>query len=225
MDSTDLKDIVTQHGAWRIFTVISELVDAVDRLKDKGPCVSIFGSARTPEDSPLYQETIEVAKTVAQNGFNVITGGGPGIMQAANEGTQEGNKLSVGLHIDLPHEQHCNKFVDLRLNFRYFFIRKTIFILYSKAFICMPGGMGTIDELSEAFVLAQTHHLDPVPIILYGKKFWSGFLDWIRNTMIADGYLTNEEVDKFIRVCDSTEELEEILKSLLVSTVNKKAWS
>ena len=198
-------DIKT-NDSWSIFKVMSEFVSGFDIMARIGPCVSIFGSARPGEDSPVYEETRRVAKTLGEAGYGIITGGGPGLMAAGNRGAFEAGAPSVGLHIHLPMEQEPNKYLTVRSDYRYFFIRKLMFVKYSVAYVVMPGGMGTIDELSEAFVLAQTHRIKPFPIILYSHAFWDGLLDWIRNRMIKDGYLREEELE-YVTVCDTPEEV------------------
>ena len=166
-----------------------------ETLSDLGPCVSIFGSARVKPENPLYAEGETIAKLLVESGYGVITGGGPGLMEAGNKGATEAGGTSVGLHIQLPHEQECNKYVKIRSDYRYFFLRKLMFVKYALAYVVMPGGMGTIDELSEAFVLAQTKRIRPLPIILYQSTFWNGFLDWVRSTMVSGGYIRASEVD------------------------------
>ncbi len=154
----------------------------------------------------MYKETVSLARLLAENGYGIITGGGPGLMEAANKGACEGGGDSIGLHIHLPHEQHVNEYVKIRCDFRYFFIRKLMFVKYAAAYVVMPGGMGTLDEFSEAFVLVQTKRIQPIPIILYGKEFWEGLLDWVRKTIVRDGYMREEELELCV-VKDSPEEV------------------
>ena len=199
-------DAMTAQNSWRMFKIISEAVEGFETLSQVQRCVSIFGSARSKPDSQIYKDTVEVARQLAEAGYGIITGGGPGLMEAGNKGACEAEGTSVGLHIHLPHEQDCNRFVKTRCNFRYFFIRKLMFVKYAMAYVVMPGGMGTIDELSEAFVLAQTKRIKPFPIILYGSEFWSGFLDWIRQTMVRDGYIKESELDLIV-IKDTPEEV------------------
>lgn len=194
--------------SWRTFRIMAELVNALDTLNDlEANCISIFGSARSKPDAPEYRDAEKIASLLARSGYGVITGGGPGVMEAANKGATEAGGVSVGLHIRLPQEQDCNPYVRTRCNFRYFFIRKFMFVKYARAYVVMPGGMGTIDELSEAFVLAQTGRSRPFPIILYDSRFWSGFQEWLHKTMAAGGFISPSELDRQITVCDTPEEV------------------
>ena len=201
---------------WRVLRIQAEFVDGFGALAELGPAVTIFGSARTPKTDPLYKAARTVGRKIAQRGVAVITGGGPGIMEAANKGAFEAGGESVGLHIELPHEQGCNKYVKTRCNFRYFFIRKFMFVKYAMAYVVMPGGMGTIDELSEAFVLAQTGRTRPFPIILYDSRFWSGLLEWLRKSMAAGGFIHETEIDKLVTVCDTPEEVVNHLCKIII---------
>ena len=197
---------LSAQDSWRMFKIIAETVEGFETLSQVDNCVSIFGSARAKPDSQAYKDTVALAKLLAENGYGIITGGGPGLMEAGNKGAREGGGASVGLHIHLPHEQDCNPYVDIRCNFRYFFVRKLMFVKYANAYVVMPGGMGTIDELSEAFVLAQTKRIKPFPIILYGKEFWTGMIDWVRKVMVRDGYINESELDLMV-IKDSPEEV------------------
>lgn len=208
-------DELSMKDSWRLFRIMSEIVEGFEVLSDSGPCVSIFGSARTEPDNPLYEQTVKLARLLAENGYGVITGGGPGIMEAGNKGAFEAGGKSIGLHIHLPLEQNCNEYVKTRCDFRYFFLRKLMFVKYAMAYVVMPGGLGTIDELSEAFVLIQTKRIKPFPIILYDRKFWGGLLDWLRTTMINDGYLREDELDSLI-ICDSPEEVVQQIKMRVI---------
>lgn len=203
--------------AWRIFRIMAELVTALDEMNSlKANCVSIFGSARARPDSEEYKAAEKLAGLLVQAGFGVITGGGPGIMEAANKGASEAGGVSVGLHIKLPSEQSCNPYVKTRLNFRYFFVRKFIFVKYAKAYIVMPGGMGTIDELSEAFVLAQTGRSKPFPITLYDSSFWSGLLEWFKRKMAANNFISEDELSRLLTICDTPEEVVNYIKKSLL---------
>ena len=202
----DLASVTTE--SWRTFRIMAEMVDAFDTLNALSVnCISIFGSARVSPESPAYQAAESLARELVKAGFGIITGGGPGIMEAANKGAAEAGGVSVGLHIELPHEQSCNQYVKTRCNFRYFFLRKFMFVKYAMAYVVMPGGMGTMDELSEAFVLAQTGRTRPFPIILYDSGFWSGFLGWARESMTSRQFIREEEIDKLLTVCDTPEEV------------------
>lgn len=210
-------DLLSIRESWRLFRIIAEIVDGFETLSDVGPCVSIFGSARAKPDSPLYEETETIARLLVESGYGVITGGGPGLMEAGNKGAVDAGGKSIGLHIQLPHEQDCNKFVQIRSDFRYFFIRKLMFVKYAQAYVVMPGGMGTIDELSEAFVLAQTKRIKPLPLILYQSRFWNGFLDWLRHSMASEGFISLAELDDLITVCDTPEQvIQEIRRRVIL---------
>ncbi len=207
MNPTDyLPDAHIASDSWRMFKIISEVVEGFEILGHTQNCVSIFGSARVQPGSPIYQQAERIARLLVEAGYGVITGGGPGIMEAGNKGAFDAGGTSVGLHIHLPHEQGCNRYVKTRCDFRYFFIRKLMFVKYAMAYVVMPGGMGTIDEFSEAFVLAQTNRIKPFPIILYGSEFWGGLLDWIRSVMARDGYIREEELDLIV-IKDTPEEV------------------
>ncbi|SIO24925.1 LOG family protein [Halodesulfovibrio marinisediminis] len=199
-------DSLSMKESWRLFRIMSEIVDGIENLSELTNCVSIFGSSRTPSDHPMYQEAEEIARLLSESGFGVITGGGPGIMEAGNKGAQEADGTSVGLCIHLPMEQGSNPFIDIECNFKYFFVRKLMFIKYSMAYVVMPGGFGTLDELSEAFVLRQTNKIKPFPIVLYKSEFWDGLLDWTRKQMVSSGYITEEEVDAMV-VLDTPQEV------------------
>lgn len=207
MTSSTAIDQLSTTESWRLFRILSEIVDGFETMSKIGPCVSIFGSARVERESPLYRETEAIARLLVDSGYGVITGGGPGLMEAGNKGATEAGGTSVGLHIQLPQEQGCNPYVKIRSDYRYFFVRKLMFVKYACAYVVMPGGMGTIDELSEAFVLAQTQRIKPLPIILYRSEFWQGLLDWIRHTMVTAGCIDEEEIDDLITVCNTPEEV------------------
>ncbi len=207
---------LSPYESWRLFRIMAEIVDGFDTLNDLGPCVSIFGSARTDRENPLYAETEAVAAALVRAGYGVITGGGPGMMEAGNKGAAEAGGKSVGLHIELPHEQDCNAYVGIRCNFRYFFVRKLMFVKYAQAYVVMPGGMGTVDELSEAFVLAQTGRIKPFPIILYRQSFWQGLLDWLRSSMVDSGFISAREIDDFLTVCETPEEVVEVIRRRVI---------
>lgn len=199
------------QDAWRMYKIMSETVEGFETLRPLGKSVSIFGSARTKPDEQIYKDTEKIAKLLVESGYGVITGGGPGLMEAGNKGATEAGGESVGLHIHLPHEQDCNEFVKTRLNFRYFFVRKLMFVKYAMAYVVMPGGMGTIDELAESFVLMQTKRIKPFPIILYDSKFWKGLMDWISTTMVEAGCIRESELD-FITIKDTPEEVVDYIK-------------
>lgn len=211
----DLTSVTTE--SWRTFRIMAEMVEALDTLNGlKRNCISIFGSARSMPETSAYQDAEKIARLLSEAGFGIITGGGPGIMEAANKGATEAGGESVGLHIQLPFEQGCNKYVKIRCDFKYFFIRKFMFVKYAMAYVVMPGGMGTIDELSEAFVLAQTGRTRPFPIILYDSRYWSGFTEWLRKSMVGEGFINDAEIDKLITVCDTPEEVVEHLCKIVI---------
>lgn len=188
------------ENSWTIFKVMAELVDGFESLNRIGPCVSVFGSARTQPNDEYYQLASEIAQRLVHEGFGVITGGGPGIMEAANKGAAIAGGASVGLNINLPHEQFHNRFIDedKLLNHRYFFVRKVMFVKYAQGLIALPGGFGTMDELFEVMTLIQTKKITRVPVVLVGAKFWSGLRDWLVNTMLEAGNINAEDLDLFI---------------------------
>lgn len=200
-DETITKD------SWMVFKIMSEFVDGYEKMAKIGPCVSIFGSARLKPENEYYKMATDIAEKITEIGFGVITGGGPGIMEAGNKGAHQGGGKSIGLNIDLPFEQHFNPYIDkgYSLDFDYFFVRKVMFVKYSQGFIVMPGGFGTLDELMEALTLIQTHKIGKFPIVLVGSKFWSGLLDWFKSTLIENGMIAEEDLNLF-RVVDSAED-------------------
>jgi uncharacterized protein (TIGR00730 family) len=184
----------TLTDPWRVFRIMSEFVEGFDSLSHIPPSVAFFGSARVKPEDPAYQAAVQTAKLLAEAGFGVITGGGPGIMEAANKGAQEGDNVSIGCNIELPFEQGPNPYLDISLDFRYFFVRKTMFVKYAEAFIIFPGGMGTMDELFEALLLIQTKKVSHFPVILYDSKYWGGLINWIRDTMLVSGKISPEDM-------------------------------
>jgi uncharacterized protein (TIGR00730 family) len=195
------------NDSWGIFRVMSEFVQGYDTLSRIGPCVSIFGSARTPEAHPHYKLAQEIAKKLALRGYGIITGGGPGIMEAANRGAKEGKGPSVGLNIDLPFEQYANPYIDSDkvMDYDYFFVRKVMFMKYSQGFVVLPGGFGTLDELFEALTLIQTSKIGRFPIILVCTEYWGGLIDWLKTTMLSEGKIREEDLDLFKLVDTATE--------------------
>ena len=200
----------TVTDPWRVLRIMSEFVYGFDALAHVPPCVTIFGSARTSPDDPSYAAAVETARSLAKAGFGIITGGGPGIMEAANKGAQEGGNLSIGCNIELPFEQAPNPYLDISLDFRYFFVRKTMFVKYSNAFIIFPGGFGTMDELFEALTLIQTKKVSNFPVILYGSKYWEGLLNWIRVTMLEEEKVSEDDV-ALLRISDDPQEICDIV--------------
>ena len=204
---------IKTNDSWAIFKIMGEFVTGFEKMSKIGPCVSIFGSARTKIDDKYYQLAVDVATKIVEHGYGVITGGGPGIMEAGNKGAHLGGGTSVGLNIDLPFEQHDNPYIDSdkSLDFDYFFVRKVMFIKYSQGFVVMPGGFGTLDELFEAITLIQTKKIDVFPIILVSKDFWGGLMDWIKETLLDKfGNISARDLD-LIHVVDTPEEVLQIL--------------
>lgn len=200
-------DEVVTKDSWMVFKTMSELVDGYEKLAKIGPCVSIFGSARLKENHVYYKMATEIAEKITQLGFGVITGGGPGIMEAGNKGAKQGNGKSIGLNIELPFEQHFNPYIDKNysINFNYFFVRKVMFMKYSQGFIVMPGGFGTLDELSEALTLIQTGKIARFPIVLVGSDYWNGLLDWFKKSLLDGGMISEKDLHLF-RVVDTADE-------------------
>jgi len=192
--------------AWRMLKIVGEFVEGTDALHDIGPAVSIFGSARTSNEDPLYKKAEDIAELFARNNFAVITGGGGGIMEAANKGAARANGVSIGLNILLPFEQTPNQYSNINLNFKYFFIRKVMFVKYASAYIIMPGGFGTLDELFEAVTLIQTRRIKPLPVILVGSDYWSGLVDWIKLRLLGEKKISPGDIEIF-QVMDHPEEI------------------
>jgi uncharacterized protein (TIGR00730 family) len=206
---------IKAESSWQIFKIMSEFVEGFDKLNKIGPCVSMFGSARTKPDNKYYTLAVDIAKKLTQSGYGVITGGGPGIMEAANKGAQEEGGKSVGLGIDLPFEQGSNSFIDQDklINFNYFFVRKVMFVKYAQGFVVLPGGFGTMDELFEALTLIQTQKIGKFPIVLIGKEYWGGLFDWLRDTVLKIHFNVNvEDVDLLLLTDDADDCVEHINK-------------
>lgn len=200
--------------SWRIFRILSEFVDGFETMASLGPSVSIFGSARIQENHPYYQLAIEIAQKISEKGFGIITGGGPGVMEAANKGAQLAKGHSCGISISLPYEEDDNPYIDKKYNlkFRYFFVRKVMFIRYAQAFVFLPGGMGTLDELFEACTLIQTDKINPFPIFLVGTSYWSGLLDWLRKNPLENKFISNKDLDLITLTDDPDFVAEEVKK-------------
>jgi uncharacterized protein (TIGR00730 family) len=202
-EDKDWNEIRTEDS-WTVFKVMGEFVMGLEKMAAIGPCVSIFGSARTKEEDREYQMAMEIAAKLVRHGYGVITGGGPGIMEAGNRGAHSEGGKSVGLNIDLPFEQHNNLYIDddKILNFDYFFVRKVMFVKYAQGFIVMPGGFGTLDEMFEAITLIQTKKIGAFPIVLVGKEYWKGLFDWIKGTMLKSGNISEEDLD-LVKIVDT----------------------
>lgn len=203
--------------SWRMFRIMGEFVEGFDALSTvDAPAVTIYGSARTPADHPWYSLTVDIARKLAQYGYAIITGGGPGIMEAANKGASEGGGVSIGLNISLPHEQEANPYTNFPLHFKYFFVRKVMFMKYSMAFICMPGGFGSMDELFESLTLIQTNRIKPFPIVLVGSDFWSGLVNWMQESLVGNGTISESDMQLFKIIDDPDEVVEYIKKTVIV---------
>ena len=206
-------DALRHSDPWRVLRIMGEFVEGFDSLADVSGAVTIFGSARTSPNDPMYLKAVELGRRLAEEKFPVITGGGPGIMEAGNKGAREGGTLSVGLNIELPFEQGLNAYVDRGIDFRYFFVRKTMFIKYSTAFVVFPGGFGTLDEMFEALTLIQTGKVKNFPVILFGKSYWKGLVDWIRDTMLAEKKISPGDLNLAI----ATDDIEECVRTIVAA--------
>ena len=203
---------LTKDDSWRMFRIIGELVEGFDRLSDVEPAVTIYGSARIKEDDDIYRQTEEIGYRLGKMGFTVITGGGPGVMEAANKGAQRAGAKSIGLNIELSEEQSPNTYATRTITFNHFFARKVMLVKYAIAFVIMPGGLGTLDELTEVLTLMQTHKIKPFPVVLFSSKYWEGFLEWLRNCSLENGYISAEDMDLLI-VCDSPDEVADLIEA------------
>jgi uncharacterized protein (TIGR00730 family) len=205
------------NDSWALFKIMGEFVSGFEKLSSIGPCISIFGSARTHVDHPTYLLTVEIAKGISEMGYGIISGGGPGIMEAANKGAQEANGVSVGLNIELPFEQKSNPYIDQDklIDFQYFFVRKVMFVKYAQGFVVMPGGVGTLDELFEAFTLLQTSKVNKFPIILVGRKFWEGLINWIKDKLLRENNISSEDLELF-EVVDTKDEVMDCLNRFYI---------
>jgi uncharacterized protein (TIGR00730 family) len=205
--------IASPGDAWRVFRIMGEFVEGFEEMGRQGPCVAVFGSARVTPTDPTYQKCVETSRLLGEAGFGIITGGGPGIMEAANRGAQEAGVASIGLNIELPFEQGSNPFVQLEIRFRYFFVRKTMFVKYSEAFVIFPGGFGTMDELFEALTLIQTGKVRDFPVILFGSEYWSGLLEWIEGPMATGGKISPEDVRLLFITDDPAEVVHHVVEN------------
>lgn len=210
----------THSEPWRVLRIQGEFVHAINTLAEVGAAIAVFGSARFKPDHPMYGEAEAMGRALADAGFAVITGGGPGLMEAANKGAYQAGGTSIGCNIELPFEQFENQFLNISVNFRYFFVRKTMFVKYSNGFVIFPGGFGTLDELFEALTLVQTRKIKRFPIILFGTEYWSGLLDWIKSTLLAEGAISPEDLNLLV-VTDSIEEARDIM----VECYRNQCWT
>ena len=215
---------IKTNDSWAIFKIMGEFVNGFEKMGTIGPCVSIFGSARTKEGAPYYELAVDIAQKIAEAGYGVITGGGPGIMEAANKGAAQGKGTSIGLNIELPFEQCGNKYANLPINFHYFFSRKVCLVKYSLGFVYMPGGFGTLDELFEVVTLVQTHCIEKFPLILYGKKHWRGLLNWARNTLEKGGFISPGDIE-LMTLTDDIDEAVELLLNYMNERCSEKRIS
>ncbi len=210
-----LLDDLTKQDTWRIFNIMAEFVEGFDILPEVYPAVTIFGSSRAHPNSKDYKSTEQIARSLVENGFNIISGGGPGLMEAANKGAAEAGGKSVGLHIQLPKEQKANKYANVRLDFKYFFIRKVMFVKYAVAYVIMPGGFGTMDELFEALTLIQTKRIKSFPVVMFDSKYWGGLLDWIKSTLLKEKYISPSDLEIF-NLVDTPAEVVRIIKGKVI---------
>jgi uncharacterized protein (TIGR00730 family) len=210
-----LIDAITVDESWRLFKILAEFVDGFETLSDIFPCVSIFGSSQVRPGDEHYENAVLIARQLARNGFNIMTGGGPGIMEAANKGAKEGGAKSIGANIALPLEQACNPYADIKLEFNYFFVRKVMLIKYAQAYIGMPGGFGTLDEVFEALTLIQTKRIKPFPVILVGSEYWNGLWDWIRSNLLERKMISSEDMD-LVTILDDPDEVVEAVRRVVI---------
>ena len=205
LERSTIEELAHHADPWRVLRILSEFVEGFDALNEVGPAVTVFGSARATPDDPYYAAGRTLGAALARRGFAVITGGGPGIMEAVNRGCQEAGGLSVGCNIELPDEQELNAYVDLGVEFRYFFVRKNMFVKYARGFVIFPGGLGTLDELFESLTLAQTGKIEHFPIVLFGTEYWTGFLDWMRKVVLGRKAISPQDMD-LMTLTDDPEE-------------------
>jgi len=215
---------LAKEESWRMFRIIGEFVEGFDNLSGIEPAVTIYGSSRLKADKKLYTETEEIAYRLGQLGFSIVTGGGPGVMEAANKGARRAGVTSVGLNISLPEEQICNAYATKSITFNHFFTRKVMLVKYAVAFVIMPGGLGTLDEVTEVLTLMQTHKIKPFPVILFNGEFWKGFLDWLRGAVLSGKYISKKDFD-LVRVLDRSDEVVEAIQRWYVGheVIGRKA--
>ena len=219
----EISDLAKEES-WRMFRIMGELVEGFDKLSGIEPAVTIYGSSRPGVDDELYTQTEEIARKLGDLGFSIITGGGPGLMEAANKGALKAGVTSVGLNIELPEEQICNPYTTKSITFNHFFTRKVMLVKYATAFVIMPGGLGTLDELTEILTLMQTHKIKPFPVVLFDSKYWKGFLDWLRSSLLTRNFISEDDFN-LLRVCDYPDEVIETVQKWYVKqeVVGRKA--
>jgi len=217
---------LVKEESWRLFRILGEFVEGFDKLSGIEPAVTIYGSARIKPEDGLYADTEEIARRLGQLGFSIVSGGGPGVMEAANKGGRDAGVASVGLNIALPSNQACNPYATQSMVFRHFFVRKVMLVKYATAFIIMPGGLGTMDELTEVLTLVQTNKIKPFPVILFNSQYWRGFLDWLRNTTLSMGYVSEQDFE-LVRVCDTPDAVVEAVQTWYIrqEIVGEKAFT
>ena len=209
LERSAIEELSHHADPWRVLRILSEFVEGFDALNEVGPAITVFGSARAADDDPYYAAGVKLGASLAKRGFAVITGGGPGIMEAVNKGCHEAGGLSVGCNIELPHEQSLNKYVDLGVEFRYFFVRKNMFVKYARGFVIFPGGFGTLDELFESLTLAQTGKIEHFPIVLFGTPYWKGLIDWMKESVLGSGAIAADDL-KLMTMTDDPDEAAEM---------------
>ncbi len=210
-----LIDVMTVHDSWRLFKILAEFVDGFETLSDIHPCVSIFGSSRVRPGDETYEKAVVIARKLAENGFNIMTGGGPGIMEAANKGAREVGVKSIGTNIHLPLEQESNTYADIKVEFKYFFVRKVMLVKYAQAYVGMPGGFGTLDEIFEAITLIQTKRMKPFPVILVGSDYWNRLWDWIQSTLLERKLISPEDMD-LVTILDDPDEIVKAIRRAVI---------
>jgi len=201
-----------KEDSWRLFRIIGEFVEGFDSLSTIGPAVTVYGSARIKEGDEIYEQTVEIARGLGELGFSIITGGGPGVMEAANKGAREAGVASIGLNIELPKEQVCNSYATRTATFHHFFVRKVMLVKYATAFVTIPGGLGTLDEVTEVLTLIQTYKIKPFPVFLFKSSFWKGLLDWLKKDVLSVGYISEEDFN-LVRLCDQPDEIIDAVQS------------
>jgi uncharacterized protein (TIGR00730 family) len=223
LERSAIEELSHHADPWRVLRILSEFVEGFDALNEVGPAVTVFGSARVSAEDPYYVAGVQLGASLAKRGFAVITGGGPGIMEAVNRGCHDAGGLSVGCNIELPHEQSLNKYVDLGVEFRYFFVRKNMFVKYARGFVIFPGGFGTLDELFESLTLAQTGKIEHFPIVLFGTPYWKGLLDWMKDSVLSSGAIAPDDLNLMSMTDDPDEAAEMATRPLPVKMHEPRA--